>query len=167
MALFGRDYDRDFDGDYDRGFRSFRQPGPRTHWSTSGSPVHPNVGGAPREEGWGSYRSGTGGRYGGEYRGYGDDYRYRGYDRNYKSRWQTDYGDPFGDRLQQTPMRIIRGRARGRDFERGFASPARERGHETAYPMGYRPYRERTGYDEGYGQRTYRTYGGRYDTGWF
>ncbi|HEV2146863.1 MAG TPA: hypothetical protein VGR37_05560 [Longimicrobiaceae bacterium] len=42
------------------------------------------------------------------------------YDRDYKSRWQTDNGDPFGDRTSRTPMRVMRGEYHNydRDFDR-------------------------------------------------
>ncbi|HEX8273012.1 MAG TPA: hypothetical protein VF615_10270 [Longimicrobiaceae bacterium] len=33
----------------------------------------------------------------------------RGYDRDHKGRWQTDNGDPFGDRASGTPIRMMRG----------------------------------------------------------
>jgi hypothetical protein len=42
--------------------------------------------------------------------GYGQVYRTRGYGGEYeKSRWQTDYGDPFRDRERGTPIRVMRG----------------------------------------------------------
>lgn len=48
-------------------------------------------------------------------RGYGRDY-----DRSYKSDWQTDRGDPYGDREQKTPIRTTRGpfHARDRGYDR-------------------------------------------------
>ena len=59
----------------------------------------------------------------------------RGYDRDHKGRWQTDNGDPFGDRANQTPIRMVRGgfgnnEDRGmmgsgnydRDFGRGYGA---------------------------------------------
>lgn len=60
----------------------------------------------------------------------------RGYDRDHKGRWQTDNGDPFGDRTSQTPIRMMRGGFRNdedrggmlggsnydRDFGRGYGA---------------------------------------------
>ncbi|HEX7120261.1 MAG TPA: hypothetical protein VF212_15810 [Longimicrobiales bacterium] len=97
-----------------------------------------------------SYRMGDLG-YGREYMGYGlgygaygAEYGAAGYGREFeKSRWETDYGDPFRDRERGTPMRMIRGeygeygeefmgRRRGRRF-------GREAGAE--YEAEYRPRR--------------------------
>lgn len=87
------------------------------------------------------YRTGNLG-YGREYMGYGLGYgAYGAYDIDYgagygreyrKSRWQTDYGDPFGDRERGTPIRVTRGgygeygeefigRESGRRYETGSA----------------------------------------------
>ena len=152
MALFGRDYGTD----YDYPFRP--SPGwtaDRSRWARTGTPI------ADR---WANRGYARDFGYGTPY--YGADYGWSGYDRGYKSRWQTDYGDPFGDRERHTPMRVVRGEPfrRERGWEMGYdrdygASP---------YPMGYRPYSARAGYDTGYGPRSYRTgnYGYR-DTSWF
>ena len=42
--------------------------------------------------------------YGAGYGGFGGD----PYDRAFKSRWQTDHGDPYRDRARRTPMRAVR-----------------------------------------------------------
>lgn len=127
MALFGRDYDRDF-GYYGDRFR------------------------------------GEDRMYGGRWAGYDPDYGYGAgagaYDRDfgYKSRWQTDYGDPFGDRVSHTPMRMVRG-----DFRGGYGSEygnAYERGRYGANPMGYDPYAGR-----GYGGRDIGVRGSRWNRG--
>lgn len=151
MALFGRDYDREYG--YGAGPRGNRMYG--TGW-----------GGYDR-----NYRAGYGGAT--EYdEGYG-----------YKSRWQTDFGDPYGDRSNRTPMRVIRGEFRG-DYGgdyRGFSRPDYDRsGRYGANPMSYDPYENRGGYQgRGTGwnrggrwnagaNRDYPGYGeNRYDRGWF
>ncbi len=168
MALFGRDYD----SYYRSNDRS------RSHWGRSGEPLNERYdrgygfqSGRGESAGWGAGRFGSP-DYGYGSRGYGREFRADGptrydrefnrYDRNYKSQWQTDYGDPFGDRQQQTPMRVIREgeyRGRGNDYGRDF--------EEDRYPMGYRPYSSRAGYDVNYDQRLYRTQGRGYDRGWF
>lgn len=108
------------------------------------------------------------------------------YDQGFKSRWQTDYGDPFNDRGSRTPIRMTRGEFRGsneRDF--GWGSNERDFGWGSNYdrdysanPMGYDPYfdQSRRGqgmgmgrwnrYDRGYRGRG-RSYRGGYDEGWF
>jgi hypothetical protein len=179
MALFGRDYDRD----YDTGYRSSR--GGRSFWGSSGAPMRPNNDLGNRSGAWGpgnerSWQS----RDRGSYRG--SDYRYAGYDRGYKSQHQTDHGDPFGDREQGTPMRVIRGEARG--YDRGYRDGGYDRGYRDAgydrnfhrsgeshrgygnsgWPMGYRQDSERQNVNANINnQRTYRTYGRSYDDGWF
>lgn len=145
MALFGRDYDRDF-GYYGDRYR----------------------GRGPINEGrWAAYDPDFGYGYGAGPAGYDRDF-------GYKSRWQTDYGDPFGDRMSHTPMRMVRGEFRG-GYGAEYGS-ARERGRYSGMPMGYDPYAGR-GYDAyDYGSRgsrwnrdSMRGRGGmmRYDRGWF
>lgn len=181
MALFG--------GDYDSSYRANDRYG-RSYWSRSGEPLNRRYdlgygsrGGQRQDEGWNSRPNDSWDR-GFASRGYGRDFRadslnrydrgFSGYDREfgrydrpYKSQWQTDHGDPFGDRQQQTPMRVVRNRddggswwSRGRDYDRDFYD--RDfRGND--YPMGYRPYSSRAGYDVNYEQRLYRTEGRGYD----
>jgi hypothetical protein len=180
MGLFGRDYDRDYT--YDSAYRPSRSGG-RSFWGRSGSPIRPNYeddfGGRYGETGWASSPSRPI-RYGRESQPRGYDSFYRGrneYDRPYKSQWQTDYGDPFGDREQQTPMRVIR--EESRRSRGGLFRDSYDRDYDTGYPMGYRPYSSRSRYDvgyqpqrrpgndAGYTQRTYRTYENRYDNDWF
>lgn len=77
------------------------------------------------------------GGYPGRYFGYGphdggggyraDAYRYGAdygamYDRDYKTRAQTDYGDPFDDRSRGVPFRVMQGEfhARDRGYDRGY-----------------------------------------------
>lgn len=148
MALFyDRDYGHGWHQSYDRGYRGM---------------------------GWGRHGyEDTGARMYG--RGRDEMDRWNRYDRGYKSRWQTDYGDPFGDRASHTPFRMIhgefegnRGRGWSRDYDRDYSSN----------PSGYDPYFHRTRemntmghgpYDRGY--RGWGTRVGRhrpgYDEGWF
>lgn len=110
-----------------------------------------------------------------------------GYDRDYKGRWQTDNGDPFGDRVSRTPIRMMRGGFRNdedrggmgsgydRDFGRGYGADT-GRGYDRdmtgrggmdrgyMHGIGYDPYdadRGRAG-----GWRT-QNRGRGYDRGWF
>ncbi len=63
-----------------------------------------------------------------------------GYDRDHKGRWQTDNGDPFGDRASRTPIRMMRGGfhndegrgAMGSNYDRDFG-----RGYGAGSSMGY------------------------------
>jgi hypothetical protein len=61
--------------------------------------------------------------------GYDDEFRTvgLGYGEEYKSRWQTEQGDPFGDRERHTPMRMMRG-AWG-EFGDDYGRAWRERGY--------------------------------------
>jgi hypothetical protein len=157
MALFGRDYDREY------GYGAGNRPG--------------RMYGA----GWGGYDRSFRGRYGAmEYDA----------DHGYKSRWQTDYGDPYGDRINRTPIRVIRG-----EFHGGYGADYRAAGYDRGFggardrPSGYGrvdydPYRSRGAFEgppgrwnrgawgrggswreEGPGYRGYSE--NRYDTGWF
>lgn len=63
------------------------------------------------------------------------------YDRGYKSRYETEYGDPFNDRAQHTPVRTMRG-----EFGNEPRDPGRWHGNDYTYG--------------GYPAR------GRYDNGW-
>ncbi|HEX7049690.1 MAG TPA: hypothetical protein VF188_05710 [Longimicrobiales bacterium] len=83
--------------------------------------------------------------YGREYMGYGPDYGYgieyggRGYGAEFrKSRWETDYGDPFRDRGRGTPIRVLRG-AYGEYGE----EYARRRQPRRGYEFEFRPRRRR------------------------
>lgn len=147
-----------FERDYDESYRIEPRQRGRGYWGQFGGPIDRGYGGDYRSRGerrpeaWD-----TGYRY-------DEPFRAREYDRQYKSRWQTDYGDPYGDRVQQTPIRMIRGEPQR--YGRGYD---RFRG-ETSYPMGYMPYSRRAGYDTGYQPRRMRRYGseysGRYDVDW-
>jgi hypothetical protein len=152
--------------------------------------------------GYGGGNAGFGGSntgYGRSNVGYGTDYSGRGatggydqpywgydtwrYDDNYKSREQTDVGDPFGDRQSGTPIRVMdeprdrdRGWFGGSDYDRNFRYDRGMRGYggdynntgyggdyRAANPMGYEPYDNRGGdsqrlgrpYDSGFRNRNY------------
>jgi hypothetical protein len=158
MALFGNDYDNDFGyrtgrwGAYDRGYLG--NAGERAGWRD--------------EPGYDRGYTAFGGNPGNEY------------DRGYKNRWQTDYGDPFGDRTSRTPMRAIRGPYRTQHpcydrgylgYDRGYSPMDRNlrsgygEDYRAANPMSYEPYRRgsRNRYDE----RFSRLYGRDRDAGWF
>jgi hypothetical protein len=106
-----------------------------------------------------------------------------GYDRNYKGRWQTDNGDPFGDRASQTPIRMMRGgfqngEDRGmmgsnydRDFGRGYGAGSNMgydrdmmRGGGMDRDPGYDPYGRPGSWGMQNNQNRNR---GGYDRGWF
>lgn len=97
MDRFGTEYDR-----------PFRRPAPGRGYRYGGDYGSWAGGGEARPPAYG-YRSGGFG-FGGFDRG-----PRGGYDRSYKSRWQTDNGDPYGDRTQNTPFRVTRGEFEGRD----------------------------------------------------
>lgn len=166
MALFNRDYDRDY------GYRGTGR-GARDYDRDLGGRFHRPFGAS--RGGWTGYDRDLG--YRGTHRGY--DQPYWGYDTwrydaEYKSREQTDFGDPFGDRQQRTPIRVVdEDRDRGwfgggRDYDREFARRY-GRDYYARNPMGYDPYETR-GSDLGrLGGRGGRGYRGRvdYDRGWF
>lgn len=95
--------------------------------------------------------------YGRERGGYGRERRGRGmgrmpeeeawgYGREYgKTRWETDYGDPFRDRERGTPIRMTRGRwsAYGREFQGRERGMGRGYGEEYGYGRPPRPWRSR------------------------
>lgn len=80
----------------------------------------------------------------GAYR-YGADYG-SPYDRDYKSRAQTNYGDPFGDRGRGVPFRVMQGEFNARD--RGGAGMRGYDGGFRGYDNGFRG-RPRNRYDRG------------------
>ncbi len=136
MAFWNRNYDREY-GAYRRGY---------------------GYGASPRyDRDFGYNEVGRPGMWG----GLPDDREnayYRGrnrYDEGYKSQWQTDNGDPYGDRLTHTPMRMIRG-----EYERP------EHGNQAhRYDRGYQGYSQRP---SGYGRpESYRGYARGYDAGWY
>ena len=98
MARYGTEYDRPFRGGSASVGRGYRYGG--DYGSSAGG------GGEPRP--LYGYRTGGFG-----YRGFVPGQR-GAYDRGYKSRSQTDYGDPFGDRTRSTPFRVTRGEFQGR-----------------------------------------------------
>jgi hypothetical protein len=135
MGLFDRGYDRDHDRrprsrdlNYDtwryragnRGDNEFGGTGynSRNYFNTTTRPYSDYDG---------AYRSMRGG-YDRDMRSVGI-----GYDEQYKSRAQTDYGDPFNDRESHTPIRVMRGEARGYDrdvdgrLRPGLLEPRRQR----------------------------------------
>jgi hypothetical protein len=108
------------------------------------------------------------------------------YDRDYKSRWQTDNGDPFGDRTSGTPIRMTRGEFHNydrdfndRDLDRrpygagsnlnydrdmmGRGGMDRDQNRGYMHGLGYDPYDDRGG-RTGWGASD-RNRG--YDRGWF
>jgi hypothetical protein len=161
---FGAGYDRDFN----RGNQNYNTTGYRNDVGYRGDTGYRNDTG---------YRGGTGYTGATGYTAYSNDYDrtgYRGgwgntadydrdygynadtvgYDRNYKSRAQTDYGDPFGDRQSRTPIRMIRGEYEGgydnnfRAGNRGYRGNTYDRDYG-ANPMGYDPYYDR-GFNRNY-----------------
>jgi len=159
MGYSGRDYDsafgfrggwRDGFGTYDTGFQGRGTWNGENAWNG--------------ESGWG--RTG----YDAGYRGYG--YGSQGYDSGFRNRWETDNGDPFGDRSNRTPIRSMRGRFSSR-YDQGFDRGSMNRGfmggsmndygrdYYSANPMGYEPYRG------SWNRMNDQTRRGRYDTGWF
>jgi hypothetical protein len=142
MSVFGRGYDRD----YDSGYRMSRRYGARGYEGGGYVNQYPGY----ETDYWYGHRHPYRGPHPGDFADpYGNDYRWgRGRE---KTRWETDYGDPFGDRLNRTPIRVIRGGPRG--YDRGY------RGNEMFWdydgfgqPTPYRPY-GRLGYDAGFNQR--------------
>ena len=88
------------------------------------------------------HRWGTGGnwgydrdmRAGGITPGYGRASAYdRDFDRGYKSRAETDMGDPFGDRAQHTPIRVVDEDRWDRNVDRDRGWGARDRGYDVGY----------------------------------
>lgn len=173
MALFGNDYDREF------GYRGGMHDRERENrgWFGGGRETSRPGG---WNEGWGGSQGRGGGGwnrdrmhrdepmdrgYSAGGRGYGRDYGRQGgarydrdwvgrgvYDGEYKSRHQTDTGDPFGDRQSGTPVRMIRGEFEAR-YDRGYHGAEsrydREFRGEGVYDRGYRGV-DRTRYDRGY-----------------
>ena len=91
-------------GNYDREYGGMRgDTGVRGYRDTEG---HYGVAGAGNDMNRG-YGGMSGGMQGGMNR-YGSDY-----DRGYQGREQTDNGDPFGDRQNRTPIRMVNGQSRG------------------------------------------------------
>lgn len=111
----------------------------------------------------------------------------RGYDRDHKSRWQTDNGDPFGDRGSHTPIRMMRGGFRndedrggmGRgtgydaDFGRGYGAGSNMgydrdmTGRGPTRGLGYDPYEGRDDLNTGRGGWGMSNRNRGYDRGWF
>ncbi len=173
MALFNNDYDRDYGRGnrsgwgstagrgYDRGLRGKAQYA----WRETQDETREGWNAAKRGFGSDRYDRDYAGRQGGGY-GYGGGYGsgVTGYDRDYgsmggsgydreggrygKSRWQTDQGDPFGDRERNTPIRSTRGEFE--NYDRDFGAGGYRRG---GYDRGY------GGADRGYGGAD-RGYGG-------
>jgi hypothetical protein len=129
MARFGRDSNRDYDYAYGP-WRGEPEYSPRF----ARAPAYDRDYGVGRRP-FPNYREGAAR----DYRvSYDDAYGPPPYGHRFKSRWETNYGDPFGDRVRQPPMRVIRGtpgrfarRPTGYDhgygsypYGRGFGSPA-------------------------------------------
>ncbi|MEX2571008.1 MAG: hypothetical protein WD737_06860 [Gemmatimonadota bacterium] len=179
MALFGGGYDNRYTNNWSD----------RSHWGRSDRPLEPRSSRGYGRAPYGSdYETGpaAGGWGAGDHTGgYGQDYQWgrfdrgndrgyygAGYDRGFKSREQTDYGDPFHDREQHTPVRVIRGRPHFQDEgfrDRNFGGTSYDRSYESrGYPWGYQPYARRTGYDGGFDRGPYRGHrSSGYDRGYF
>jgi len=175
MALFNRDYDRNYGyrGSGRTGYGSDFGGADRGYNSTY------NRGGYSSTPGYGQDFAGRGatGGYDRPYWGY-DTARY---DRNYKSRQQTNAGDPFGDRDSGTPMRVIDeprdrgGWFGGRGYDRDMGYDRNYRGSRAGYggdyraanPMGYEPNDNRGG--QRYGRTNDAGFRGNrgYDRDWF
>jgi hypothetical protein len=100
--------------DYDRGYRGSSRYD--SGYGMTGGGMNQGAGSWSRTDysrdyGASGYNRGLGNDPGYRGGGYGNDAGYRsgrGYDRNeYKSRQQTDAGDPYGDRQSRTPIRMV------------------------------------------------------------
>jgi hypothetical protein len=180
------------DNRYDRGYGYDRDMNTTYNRGTMGAGGYGSTGGYGNQNRGGFERTGysTTGGQGGDYnarnaRG-GYDQPYWGhdtwrYDENYKSREQTDAGDPFGDRQSGTPIRVMDeprdrgGWFGGSNYDRDTRYDRNFRGNRTGYgndysanPMGYDPYDNRGG-----NQRLNRGYNAGfrsnrgYDRDWF
>jgi hypothetical protein len=178
MGLFDRDYDDDIRS---RGFRRGYGSDYLGRPYAGGERYTGAYGGG---SGWGGGHDRTFRGYDQTFRGY--DQTFRGYDSAYgagrKSRYETDFGDPFGDRQEHTPIRMIRGgydrgwfgfggsrNARDRDdYDRGFRGSGQRRVYGTeGSGRGYD--RDHSGNPMGYdpGHRRGRSDFDRYDRGLF
>ncbi|MDQ3555645.1 MAG: hypothetical protein M3409_02560 [Gemmatimonadota bacterium] len=173
MALFNRDYDRDYGnrgtaGGYNAGpARGYdRDMGDRMRggWNNLKGETRETLGmGYDRDygnRGFGDnsdrdyrFRGTPGGRVGGGLaydRGYNTS-GMGGYDRDYgnrgKSRMQTDQGDPFNDRSRNTPIRVMRGEYEG--YDRNFRGNQNNQNMNRGYDRDFdnRGYSAGVGYD--------------------
>ena len=144
MNRYQRDYDRTYDRNYVGGERyrrsRFDSPHPYGYDGYDRDFRYRSGGYGPPSEHPGFDRW-SGDPYGYQY-AYDDGYRYG---RHGKSRWETDYGDPFADRQHHTPMRMVRREPdwRGRDrwatrYERDY--------HAWGFPQHYEPYSPESGF---------------------
>src|SRR5690606_23530058 len=130
MAYYGRDYREDF------GYGYRPAPRERGHWGWQAMPPNP---------GWGTDAAG----YDAPFRSshprheeYSRGHRYGSpsdadlhaatYDRGHKRRGQTELGDRCGDRIRQTPMRMVREGSDLGDWTRYGEDFAR---YSTPYPI--------------------------------
>ena len=178
MGMFNRN-------NYDYGYRTGGYRGNDRDLGYGGAGHGYNREGYNRE-GWNRGGYGATG-YDRNYYGYGND---RGYARDYKSRWETDYGDPFGDRTSRTPIRMMNEEFHGGGYDRDYNAGMRNRydreyrggnystgvGNDPYYgtgdTRGNMGYGNRGGYNAGYrgwGYNEDRGYGNNrgYDSGWF
>lgn len=186
MALFNRDYDRDYRYRNDAGgYRAGSTWGNDRDYNAGGNRGYNTMGAYDRDY---RYRGTPGGRVDGglaydrDYNasrmggGYDRDYGYRG-----KSRFQTEQGDPFNDRSRHTPIRVMRGEYEGNDrYDRDYrGNQSMNRGYDREYEnrgysagVGYDPYdnpnnnANRGGIYSGR-QNMNRGYGRGYDNGMF
>lgn len=168
MGLFDRGYDRDFDRrprgrdlDYDTWrYRAGNRYGNEYGGAGYNQRNYLNTTTRPYSDYDGGYRSNRG--------GYDRDMRTVGigYDEQYKSRAQTDYGDPFGDRQNHTPIRMVRGEARGYDRDWSAGAYDRDFPNRGYGARGGRDYASNpVSYDPGYGGS--RRAMNRYDNSFF
>jgi len=148
MARYDLDYGRGYGQDYSRS--GWRRSSAGSGYRRYGVSPERMAGRSRYGREYGRFREGrgfrAGGRFGREppryglgYGGYGSEYA-AGYGREFeKSRWQTDYGDPFHDRERGTPIRMIRGEYG--EYGEEFRGTERMRGQ--GYGLEYRSRRRR------------------------
>lgn len=121
---FGNDYDRDYDyrSQANLGYRGVEPTGWSTGFNYDRDYEYGRSWGAGEDRGYNARRGmemGRGGMESGRHPEHDrgamggmdrDRDRFNDWDNNYKTRQQTDNGDPFGDRQSHTPIRVMRGR---------------------------------------------------------
>jgi len=95
------------------------------------------------------------------------------YDTGYRRQWQTDQGDPFGDRTAHTPIRMTEGSYRTWSRRGTAAWNADYDADYSSNPVGYDPFydqthpsRLRSGWNR-YDREFPRGRGRGYDDGWW
>ncbi len=133
----GNNMGRPMQNDYDRDFTYRGTPGGNVNGGL-GRDLGYGYGAGDRDEmgrasmnydrGYGAGRMNTG-----YDRGYAAGGAGMGYDRNYQGRNQTDNGDPFGDRQQHTPFRVMRGHEGNNNMNRGMMGRG---GYDSSFAFG-------------------------------